>query len=137
MGIRLNATTAALLSVLGIGLWGGLSVSHANFTTEQACPHLAGLAICYIVTIAYGLMLIALFMKRTRFHFVLFACAWLVTFLIALSGSVLEFSRGAVCPTTSFMMPLCYLSLAMCLAIAALYSIDRFWQDARSADDRN
>jgi hypothetical protein len=136
MGVRLNAATVALLSILGIGLWSGLSVSYANFSAQLACPHLAGLAICYIVTIAYGLMLITLFMKRSKLHFVLFSAAWIVTFLIAFSGSILEFSRGAVCPTTSFMMPLCYLSLAMCLAIAALYSIDRFWQNTRSADDQ-
>jgi hypothetical protein len=134
--MRFSVTTMALLSILGIGFWGGLSVSYANFTAQQACPHLAGLAICYIVTIAYGLMLIALFMKRSRLHTILFLGAWIVTFLIALSGSVLEIIHGAVCPTTSFMLPLCYLSLAMCLAIAALYSIDRFWQNARPADDR-
>jgi hypothetical protein len=134
--MRLNVTTVALLSTLGIGLWGGLSVSYTNFTAQQVCPHLAGLAICYIVTIAYGLMLITLFMKRSRFHLILLFTAWTITFLIALSGSVLEIIHGAVCPTTSFMLPLCYVSLAMCLAIAALYSIDRFWQDARSADDQ-
>jgi hypothetical protein len=134
--MRLSVTTAALLSVLGIGLWGGLNVSYANFTAQQGCPHLAGLAICYIVTIAYGLMLITLFMKRSRLHTILFFAAWITTFLIALSGSVLEFIHGAVCPTSSFMLPLCYLSLAMCLAIAGLYSIDRFWQNARPADDR-
>ena len=134
--MRFSVTTAALLSILGIGLWGGLSVSYANFTAQQACPHLVGLAICYIVTIAYGLMLITLFMKRSRLHTILFFGAWIITFLIALSGSVLEIIHGAVCPTSSFMLPLCYLSLAMCLAIAALYSIDRFWQNARPADDR-
>jgi hypothetical protein len=134
--MRLSVTTAALLSILGIGLWGGVSVSYANFTAQQACPHLAGLAICYIVTIAYGLMLITLFMKRSRLHTILFFAAWSITFLFALSGSVLEIIHGAVCPTTSFMLPLCYLSLAMCLAIAELYSIDRFCQNARPADDR-
>ena len=134
--MRFSVTTMALLSILGIGFWGGLSVSYANFTAQQACPHLAGLTICYIVTIAYGLMLITLFMKRSRLHTILFFAAWIVTFLIALSGSALEIIHGAVCPTTSFMLPLCYLSLAMCLAIAALYSIDRFWQNARPADDR-
>ena len=134
--MRLSITTAALLSILGIGLWGGLSVSYANFTAQQACPHLAGLAICYIVTIAYALMLITLFIKRSRLNTIAFFAAWIITFLIALSGSILEIIHGAVCPTTSFLLPLCYVSLAMCLAIAALYSIDRFWQDARSADDR-
>ena len=118
--MRFNITIPALLLLIVIGFWGGLSVSLVNFTGQNACPNLAGLAICYVVTIAYGLMLISLFLKQAS-HYVLFSSAWGVTFLIALLGSGLEISIGGVCPTTSFMLPLCYVSLAMCLAIMGLY----------------
>jgi hypothetical protein len=118
--MRFNVTVAALLLLIVIGFGGGLSVSYTDFTGQHACPHLSGLAICYVVTIAYGLMLISLFLKQV-IHYVLFLSAWGVTFLIALLGSSLELSKGGVCPTTSFMLPLCYVSLAMCLAIMGLY----------------
>lgn len=111
--------------LLGIGIWGGLSVSYRNFTGLQACPHLAGLSICYVVTIAYGLMLVSLFLQQTNLHYVLFLGAWGITFLIALLGSGLQLSRGDICPTTSFMLPLCFVSLAMCLVIMGLYLIVR------------
>jgi L-asparagine transporter-like permease len=51
--------------------------------------------------------------------------AWVVTFLIALLGSGLELSQGGVCPTTSFLLPLCYVSLAMCLVIMGIYLVAR------------
>ena len=70
--MRVDYSMAALLLLLGIGLWGGLSVSYTNFTGQQACPHLAGLAICYIVTLAYGLMLIALFLRGKSLHRITF-----------------------------------------------------------------
>ena len=118
--MRLNIRIPTLLLLVVIGFWGGLSVSYTNLIGQHACPHLAGLAICYVVTIAYGLMLVSLFLKLA-IHYVLFLSAWGVTFLIALLGSGLELSKGGVCPTTSFMLPLCYVSLAMCLAIMGLY----------------
>ncbi len=49
-------------------------------------------AISPVVTIAYGLMLVALFLTRTGIHYTPFFGSWAVTFLIALSGS---FSNSA------------------------------------------
>jgi hypothetical protein len=133
--MRIDYTMAALLLLLGIGLWGGLSVSYTNFTGQQACPQVAGLAICYIVTLAYGLMLVSLFLKRKSLHRIVFFPAWGVTFLIALSGSGLELSQGGVCPATSFHLPLCYVSLAMCLAIMAFYWLNRRNSSASRSPD--
>ncbi len=123
--MRLNFTITALLLLIGIGFWGGLSVSYANLTGEQACPHLTGLAICYIVAIAYGSMLASLFLRQPALHYAMFLAAWGITVLIALLGSGLELSQGGVCPTTSFLLPLCYVSLAMCLAIMGIYLVAR------------
>lgn len=133
--MRSKIITLALLSILGVGFFGGLSVSWKNFTTQQVCPHFAGLAICYIVTIAYGLMLLALSVKQTTLRVILFFSAWGTTFAIALSGSILEFGQGGVCPTTSFpgislLLPLCYVSLSMCLTVLALYFMNRSWQSS-------
>ncbi len=123
--MRLNFTITALLLLIGIGFWGSLRVSYANLTGEQACPHLEGLAICYIVAAAYGSMLASLFLRQPTLHYVMFLTAWGVTFLIALLGSGLELSQGGVCPTTSFLLPLCYVSLAMCLVIMGIYLVAR------------
>ena len=92
--MRLNFIITALLLLIGIGFWGGLSVSYANLTGAQACPHLAGLAICYVVAVAYGSMLVSLFLRHTVLHHAMFFVAWGVSFLIAMLGSGLELSRG-------------------------------------------
>jgi hypothetical protein len=133
--MRSRIIILALLSILGVGFFGGLSVSWKNLTTQQVCPHFAGLAICYIVTIAYGLMLLALSVKQTTLRVILFFSAWGTTFAIALSGSILEFGQGGVCPATSFpgiamLFPLCYVSLLMCLAVLVLYFINRSRQSS-------
>ena len=129
--MRVDYTKLPLLLLLGVGLWGGLSVSHTNFTGQQACPHLVGLAICYVVTLAYGLMLVSLFLRRKSLHHIVFFPAWGITFLIALSGTGLELIMGDVCPATSFRLPLCYVSLAMCLAIWIFYWLDRSAKNSR------
>lgn len=121
--MRLNFTIAVLLLLIGIGFWGGLNVSYANLTGARACPHLAGLAICYVVAIAYGAMLASLFLRHTLLHQALFFVAWGVSFLVAMLGSGLELSRGGICPATSFRLPLCYVSLAICLAIMVVYLV--------------
>jgi hypothetical protein len=121
MQMRSKLAMTVLLPLLGIGFWGALSVSYTNLTGAQNCPHLAGIAICYVVAIAYGSMLVSLLLKRSAHHYTIFSVAWGITFLIALSGSGLELSQGGVCPITSFQLPLCYVSLALCLAIMASY----------------
>jgi hypothetical protein len=121
--VQSKVALAFLLLLIGIGFWGGLSVSYANLTGAQACPHLAGIAICYVVAIAYGSMLVSLLLKRSALHYTIFSVAWGITFLIALSGSGLELSQEGVCPVTSFQLPLCYVSLALCLAIMASYLV--------------
>ena len=74
--MRLNFIITALLLLIGIGFWGGLNVSYANLTGAQACPHLAGLAICYVIAVAYGSMLVSLFLRHTVLHHAMFFVAW-------------------------------------------------------------
>ena len=68
-------------------------------------------------------MLASLFLRHAMLHHTLFYVAWGVSFLVAMPGSGLELSRGGICPATSFGLPLCYVSLAMCLAIMVIYLV--------------
>ena len=124
MQMRSLVTRAVLVLLIGSGFWGSLSVSYVNFTGEQACPDLAGLAICYVVAIAYGSMLASLFLRH-RLHYTIFPGAWGITFLIALLGSGRELAQGDVCPVSALQLPLCYVSLALCLAIMGIYLVAR------------
>ncbi len=122
--------TFPLWGLLIVGIVGGLKVSIGNFT-GQSCPHLFAVPICYVVTIAYGLMLGSLMInnKGCKHHF--FCGGWALAFIIALFASLAEFfSGGGVCPSassggiragSSAVIPMCYISLGILVVILVLY----------------
>ena len=118
--MRHKITTPLLWALIGFGFLGALNVSYFNYIGEQPCPKAAGLSICYVVTLAYGLMLVSLFIKEAIYHSGVFLPAWSITFFIALYGSSLELTVGDTCPRAGNLMPLCYVSLAMCLLIVTI-----------------
>jgi hypothetical protein len=124
--MRYKIATTLLCLLIGFGFLGGLNVSYANFTGDHLCPHIAGLVICYVVTIAYGLMFVSLFIQKAVLRVSLFLPAWGITFLIALTGTSLELTKGDVCPKTTGLIPLCFVSLAMCLLIIVLYFTGKY-----------
>jgi hypothetical protein len=121
--MRNKIVTTLLWVLIGFGFLGGLNVSYANFTGEHLCPNIAGFVICYIVTIAYGLMFVSLFIQKEMLRTSLFLPAWGITFLIALSGTSLELTKGDICPKTYNLLPLCFISLALCLIIISLFKL--------------
>ena len=116
--------TSLWLLVLG-GLWGGVRVSHATLTGAAPCPDAAGVPICYAVTLGYLAMLIALFPVPERVRIGLFYPAWALVALIAITGTGFELVAGNVCPRNDGGTPMCYFSLALCMAIIMLYAADR------------
>jgi hypothetical protein len=105
-------------------------VSINNFTGSAACPDLLYLPVCYVVTIAYGLMLASLIINHNgcKHHF--FCIGWGLAFAIALLASLAElFGGGGVCPSSSGGLragsaagiPLCYISLAILVVILVLF----------------
>ncbi len=114
------------------GLLGGASVSLNNFT-GTACPHIGIIPICYLVTIAYALMLSSLIVKHLRYKHYFFGIGWAVAFIIAALASLAEmFGGGGICPATSSGglragaqggIPLCYLSFALLIIILVLFCL--------------
>lgn len=120
-----------LWALLAFGFLGGLKISYENLT-GNACPHIGFVPICYIVTIAYGLMIASVLIRHNGCKHYLFAIGWAAAFIIALVGSIAEIALGGgVCPaaggsvrgTSAGSIPLCFASLAMCLVILALFLI--------------
>ena len=101
------------------GLYGGLNVSYLNWNNSGSCPYISIVPICYVVTIGYTLAMVGLVYSK-RF---LFLTGWGVFALIALLGTAFELNTGLTCPRSSFGTPLCYLSLALSMAIIVLYCI--------------
>jgi len=119
----------SLWVLLIVGFVSVAKISLDNFN-GLACPNLLSLPVCYIVTAAYGLMLGSLIINHNgcKHHF--FCMGWGIAFVIALFASLAEmFAGGGVCPSssgglragTTAGIPLCYLSLAILVAILVLF----------------
>ena len=115
------AIKVILLVLLSIGLYGALSVSYLTVTGIAPCPSVANIPACFIVTIGYFLMLVATLFNNKLNAKWLFIIGWLPVVLLALVGSLLEFSQGDICPKSSMGIALCYVSLSFAIMVAALF----------------
>lgn len=115
-----------------IGFFGAASVSISNFNGNP-CPHIASIPVCYVVLVAYGLMLGSLVINHNGCKHYFFVAGWAAAFIIALIGSLTEFfAGGGVCPSagggnirggSGLSVPLCYISLVMLVGILVLFII--------------
>jgi len=119
----------ALWLLLAFGFVGGLNLSYINFQ-GTLCPHLGPIPVCYIVTLAYGLMILAIIIRHNGCKHYLFAAGWGTAFVIAFFASAAELlGGGGVCPTSGGSVrggsggstPLCYVSLALLIIILILF----------------
>jgi len=127
---KLTITNVLLLLLLAVGFIGALKVSYENFTGSP-CPHIVMIPICYVVLVAYGLMLAAMIFSPIKLKHYLFCAGWGTAFIVALAGSVSELmAGGGVCPTSGGgirggsaigSIPLCYVSLAMLVFILIFF----------------
>ena len=113
--------SSALWFLVAIGLFGVLRVSYLEITGAESCPNFEGIPICYLVSIGYGLMFLALLISKIEDWKALFLGGWNITFVIALLGTSIEIINGHTCPRGFGEIPLCYLSLAFCLLIFGLF----------------
>ena len=118
-----------LWALLALGFIGAAKVSYANFMGSP-CPFLGPVPICYVVLVAYGLMIASVAIPNSWCKHYLFCGGWGTAFIIALVGSIAEIAAGGgVCPTTgggirgmsSGSVPLCFASLAMLVIIIILF----------------
>jgi hypothetical protein len=117
-----NIVRAALWLVLAFGLLSGLRLSYLTLTSGPACPNVGPVYICHIISLSYFTMCLAQF-GNFQWNKTLFYTGWVVTFVIAALATVLELINGDTCPRTADGLPMCYISLALCLAIIVLYRV--------------
>jgi len=137
----------ALWVLLAIGFYGAITVSYANLTGSP-CPHIVSIPICYAVLIGYGLMVLSVIIWHNGCRHYFFAVGWAIAGSIALIGSVAEIaSGGGVCPTSggggsirgaasSGAVPLCYVSLALVVAILILFILGPYRRSVRITDEK-
>ena len=116
-----------LAAMVLFGLRGAGLLSYQQFQSGDACPVLGDtIPACYIAF--FGFILITLGVAMRMFSAGP-AAAYLFWIGIAIAGglaaiaSVLELVKGDVCPVAFGWVPMCYISLAFCSVIAALFIV--------------
>lgn len=120
-----------LFSLLATGFAYAVLVSFRNFS-GNLCPSVGPVPICYIVLLAYGLMLLSLLVKHNGIKHYAFTVGWGMAFVFALLGSAAEFFTpgGGVCPSSNgggirgasdAGVPMCYVSLVLVLIVLLLF----------------
>jgi len=90
----------------------------------DACPMLGPVPACYPVGLGYIAMMIATIISPQRLTTV-FMFGWAPVFLLALSGSTLQFLGQPTCPLSPTGTPLCYFSLAIASFLLPAYLFSR------------
>lgn len=110
-----------LIGLLLFTIYGSLNLSIAEFRNKDVCPKVIGIPACYIVLVFFALVLAAhLFGKNKFWYYILIA----VPFLLALGGTLSEFSGKIVCPRTPGGTPMCFISLGMCVLLILLKTFE-------------
>ncbi|MBX2821046.1 MAG: hypothetical protein KTR29_15230, partial [Rhodothermaceae bacterium] len=108
------------------GLFGAGGLSYDTLMGVNPCPMALVIRACYLVFFAYLVMGSAQFIRGGGVSRILFWIGWILAFGFAAFGSSAEIIQDDVCPivqTAGLNIPMCYISLALCIAIAGLYVI--------------
>jgi len=131
MQTKRNFTYIALWVFLLVGFSYAALVSYRNFTGDL-CPAVGPVPICYIVLLAYSLMIASFVVKHNGCKHYFFTAGWGIAAVLAVLGSLAEFFTpgGGVCPSSSGGglrgasqggLPMCYVSLALLVVILFLF----------------
>lgn len=120
-----------LFIAICFGLLGATRLSYVTITGGVPCPGVMGFPACYIIFLAYASMLLAFLQKKRSWSRPVFASGLAVAIGFALPASLIEVFREGTCPSSASGIPLCYLSLALCLLIGATWVTLRKTESAR------
>jgi len=119
----------ALVALVLFGLWGAGHLSFEQYQLGEACPILGDtIPACYIAFAGYLLIAIgvafAIFTKGPIARYLFWSGTAIAGGLAALA-TALEIVKGDVCPVAFGSVPMCYISLAFSVVIAALFMLQQ------------
>ena len=110
-------TAIVLLASIGVLGVGRISVIH--WMGEASCPMISSLPACYIILIAYILIVLSMYPRLQKALFV-FLIGWVPVITLALSGVVGELTGTLQCPHLENGIPQCFISATFALIIGLL-----------------
>ena len=109
----------AIVLLAGIGVLGVGRISVFHWTGEASCPMISSLPACYIILIAYILIVLSMYPRLQKALFV-FLIGWVPVTSLALSGVVGELTGTLQCPHLENGIPQCFISAAFASIIGLL-----------------
>ena len=114
-----------LVAMVLFGLRGAGMLSYQQYQSGDACPVLGNLVpACYIAFGGYILIALGVALQIFAAGSIAASLFWIGMLIaggLAALASVLELIKGDVCPVAFGSVPMCYISLAFSLVIAALF----------------
>ncbi len=105
-----------------LGFISAIQLTFQHVQEGNACPEFWVLPLCYLVALAYGLMMVSVITRSNG----LFYSGWLPIFILALAGSLATLFGHDVCPKTSNGWPKCYLSLILSTLILLTFRLRKY-----------
>jgi hypothetical protein len=106
-----------IVLILLFAIFGSSGLVMDEWNQGHICPKILGIPACYIVLGCFIIALIAHFFPNGKWFFFIFI--GIVT-TIASTGTIGEITETAKCPRTSGGIPMCFISLAICLSLLTL-----------------
>ncbi len=110
---------AAIVLLASIGVLGVGRISFIHWTGEASCPMISSLPACYLIFIAYSLIVLSMY-PRLQKAVAVFLTGWTPVMTLALSGVVGELTDILECPHPENGIPQCYISAILALIIGLL-----------------
>ena len=111
-----------ILGISALGFWGAASLSIKEWGTAGSCPNI-GIPACYLVAIAYLLILVSCIDPSKKLYRRLFYGGLAVVMGLAIPGSIMQITGMGNCPQTGTGFPMCYISLMMSASIAIAFFV--------------
>ena len=112
--LRISIIILALLGFIGVS-----KISYIHYIGEESCPMIGILPACYLIFIAYAMVVVSMFPKIKKAKTV-FIIGWLPIIVLALIGTVGEITQSMQCPRMDSGFPKCYLSAVFSIIIGIL-----------------
>ena len=103
--------------ILAVAIYGSGNLSLNDMRTPGGiCPLILGIPACYIVFVCFVVALIAHLLSISKLSILFFNPVGIVT-TIASYGTAGELIGFAKCPRTDYGVPMCFISLGICLSL--------------------
>jgi len=108
-----------IISIASIAILGTFGLVMNEWNDGDICPKIASVPACYIVFACFVLALLGHLISVKAGHVTYFTSVCFVT-LIAATGTVGEIIGTVECPKTAGGIPMCFISLGICLSLLIL-----------------